>query len=148
MRPASLALSGAAQALLRARHSILRAEQKATACLPNAVVFVGSLPSADPLTSEHRSQCDSTLTRPCWGLGAGADPARPERPLPARLAAEAALEAAMVDLSAAARQGAPGLLAALQRAGFAAAGVSGLCCLDQAPACLCACVLCRRPLRT
>lgn len=56
---------------------------------------------------------------------AGADPDRPKRPLPARLAAEAALEAAMVDLAGAARKGAAGVRRELQRAGFHVSEVGG-----------------------
>lgn len=56
---------------------------------------------------------------------AGADPDRPKRPLPARLAAEAALEAAMMDLADAARAGAAGLRRELQRAGFHVSEVGG-----------------------
>ena len=67
--------------------------------------------------------CCRKIALPAWL--AGADPDRPKRPLPARLAAEAALEAAMVDLADAARAGAAGVRRELQRAGFHVSEVGG-----------------------
>ncbi|KAK9841741.1 hypothetical protein WJX81_000141 [Elliptochloris bilobata] len=74
------------------------------------------------------SGVDENGHNPIWPSLAypGADPHRPKRPLSARLAAEAALEAAMVDLAGAARAGATGVRRALQRAGLLTTSDAGV----------------------
>ena len=80
----------------------------------------GPLAGAAP---ERAEPCAEPLLTAPARAAAGPDPHRPARPLPARLAAEAALEAAMVDLAAATGGGAAELARRLRAAGFQASEV-------------------------